>query len=52
MRDKTLKQEVAELEAENRRLQKRLSQAELVIDVQKKLSELLGLETLKHNEVR
>ena len=44
-----LKQEVAELEAENARLQKALEQAELVIDVQKKLSMLLGLEMSKGN---
>ncbi len=40
---KTLKQELAALQAENARLQKTLEQAELVIDVQKKLSMLLGL---------
>jgi transposase len=42
---KTLKQELADLQAEHARLQKRLAQAELVIDVQKKLSMLLGLAT-------
>lgn len=35
--------EVAELRRENERLQARLAQAELVIDVQKKISQLLGL---------
>jgi transposase len=35
--------EVAELRRENERLQARLVQAELVIDVQKKISQLLGL---------
>lgn len=42
---KTLKQELADLQAEHARLQKSLAQAELVIDVQKKLSMLLGLTT-------
>ena len=46
---KTLKQEIADLQVENARLQKTLEQAELVIDVQKKLSMLLGLETTKPN---
>ena len=35
--------EVAELRRENERLQARLAQAELVIEVQKKISQLLGL---------
>jgi len=35
--------EMAELRQENRRLRSQLKQAELVIDVQKKLSQLLGL---------
>lgn len=35
--------EVTELRRENERLQARLAQAELVIDVQKKVSQLLGL---------
>lgn len=34
---------MAKLEAENRRLQERLRQAEMVIDVQKKVSQLLGV---------
>lgn len=34
---------VAELERENERLSKSLSQAEAIIDIQKKLSELLGV---------
>lgn len=46
---KPLKQKMAELEAENTRLQKSLEQAALVIDVQKKLSKLLGLEMSKGN---
>lgn len=37
--------EIAELRGENERLQKRLQQAEMIIDVQKKLSALLGLTT-------
>lgn len=35
--------EVHRLERENRRLQKRLRQAEIIIDVQKKLCDILGL---------
>jgi len=35
--------EVARLQRENERLRARLEQAELIIDVQKKLSQLLGL---------
>lgn len=35
---------VRELEKENRRLEKKLKQAELVIEVQKKISDLLGVE--------
>ena len=35
--------DVRRLERENRRLQKRLRQAEIIIDVQKKLCDLLGL---------
>jgi transposase len=42
---KSLKQELAALQAEHSRLQKSFAQAELVIDVQKKLSMLLGLAT-------
>jgi len=34
---------VAELERENRRLSRRLKQAEVVIEVQKKVSEILGI---------
>lgn len=40
---------IAELEAQVRQLTQRLSQAEIVIDVQKKLSELLGI-TLPQTE--
>ena len=40
-----LEREVARLQRENTRLQARLEQAEMIIDVQKKLSKLLGLET-------
>lgn len=42
---KTLKQELADRQAEHARLQKSLAQAELVIDGQKKRSMLLGLTT-------
>jgi len=38
-----LKIKLIELERENRRLKKRLSHAELIIDVQKKISELSGI---------
>ena len=38
-------QEIARLERENERLRQRLEQAELIIDVQKKLSQMLGLRT-------
>jgi len=38
-----LAREVHRLELENRRLQKRLRQAEIIIDVQKKLCDVLGL---------
>lgn len=44
-----LKQEIAQLENEKSRLAKALEQAELVIDVQKKLSQLFGLETMRLN---
>jgi len=40
--------EVASLRRENERLQKRLGQAETIIEVQKKLSQLLGLSPEKH----
>ena len=38
-----LAEEIARLQAENRRLQERLAQAQTIIEVQKKLSSLLGL---------
>ena len=38
-----LARRVAELEQENTRLQRRLQQAEAIIEVQKKVSELLGI---------
>ena len=47
--DERLAKESAELKRENRRLQMRLQQAETIIDVQKKLSGLLGL-TLDENQ--
>ena len=40
-----LEREVARLQRENERLQANLEQAETIIDVQKKLSKLLGLAT-------
>ena len=41
--DPELKKEIAKLRREKERLQARLTQAEMIIDVQKKLSELLGI---------
>ena len=41
--DGALAREVARLKRENERLQARLAQAETIIEVQKKLSQLLGL---------
>ena len=38
-------EELAQLQRENERLRTRLEQAEIIIDVQKKLSQLLGLTT-------
>lgn len=40
-----LEKELAELRREKKRLQARLEEAEMIIDVQKKLSRLLGLAT-------
>lgn len=42
-----LKQTIVELEREKKSLEQALEQAELVIDVQKKLSQLFGLEVMK-----
>jgi transposase-like protein len=41
--------ENARLQRENERLKKRLEQAELIIDVQKKVSQLLGVEISEDN---
>jgi transposase len=38
-----LAKEVAKLERENRKLSKKLKQAEIIIEVQKKISEILGI---------
>jgi cell shape-determining protein MreC len=38
-----LADKVAQLEKDNRRLQQKLKQAELIIEAQKKLSEILGI---------
>ena len=43
--DEALAKEIAQLRRENERLEARLAQAETIIDVQKKLSELLGLNS-------
>ena len=40
-----LEKEVADLRRKNERLQKKLETAEMIIEVQKKLSHLLGLDT-------
>ena len=48
--DKALQQEVADLRRKNERLQARLGQAETIIEVQKKLSELLGLNATENKE--
>jgi len=43
--DQELAEENATLRRENERLRARLEQAETIIEVQKKLSQMLGLET-------
>ncbi len=43
LQNQPLAQEMAQLRRENRRLRQQLERAEAVIDVQKKLTELLGL---------
>jgi regulator of replication initiation timing len=43
--DQELAEENAALRQENERLRGRLKQAETIIEVQKKLSQMLGLET-------
>ena len=47
--DEALAKELAELKRDNQRLENRLQQAETIIEVQKKLSGLLGL-TLNENQ--
>ena len=47
--DPGLEQKVADLQRENKRLQKKLETAETIIEVQKKLSHLLGLD-IEENE--
>jgi transposase len=47
--DEALVKELAELKQDNQRLENRLQQAETIIEVQKKLSGLLGL-TLNENQ--
>lgn len=42
-----LTRRVAELERENERLQHKLTQAEAIIEVQKKISEILGIDSSK-----
>ena len=52
---RTERERIAELERENERLRLKLSQAEKIIEVQKKLSEVLGIsldsETNEENEL-
>jgi transposase len=45
--DAELRQQLKQAQAENAKLRKELEQAELIIDVQKKLSRLLGLDEEK-----
>ena len=45
--DKAQAKEMAKLQRENERLQARLAQAEMIIEVQKKLSQLLGLSPVE-----
>ena len=47
-----LAKKVTELERENERLRKRLKKAETIIDVQKKISEILGIEQPDYDEER
>lgn len=47
--DKELRRRLANVEKENRRLAERLEKAELIIEVQKKVSRLLGMEKPEHN---
>ncbi len=46
-----LAQEHATLQRENERLQARLERAEMIIDVQKKLCKLLGVETVESKDI-
>ena len=45
-----LAKKVAELERENKRLERRLKQAEIIIDVQKKVSQILGVPLSEESE--
>lgn len=47
--DRALKKRNDQLERENARLVKRLEAAEIIIDVQKKVSRLLGIETTENS---
>ena len=42
--DEVARRRIAELERENRKLQRRMQRAELILDIQKKASGLLGIE--------
>jgi cell shape-determining protein MreC len=42
-------QELAHLQRENNRLREKLKQAELIMDVQKKVAQMLGVTLAEHN---
>lgn len=48
--DEQTKKEMARLERENARLNRQLSQAEKIIEIQKKISDLLGIEETQEEE--
>ena len=43
--------ELSKLKNENKRLRKRLAQAELIIDAQKKISQILGLQEIENTGI-
>jgi transposase-like protein len=45
-------EELLRLQRENKRLQAQLERAELIIDVQKKIAQLAGVDPLSQNEER
>jgi transposase len=50
--DRDARRRIAQLEKENRRLADRLEKAELIIDVQKKISRILGIEQPPYEKER